>query len=137
MEIVVTKIPETKTKDEMFWFEFEGNQVRFLWKTLDPSIASWVFLLYDIVKKAREQRNIAKEKKKNLQVEYDSCRDKISEQREYLNGLIRKAEYLEIQNKDWKNDSIVAKHKNIRPEQVLKLLGLLVKLCVRLKLRCS
>ena len=99
MEIVVTKIPETKTKDEMFWFEFEGNQVRFLWKTLDPSIASWVFLLYDIVKKAREQRNIAKEKKKNLQVEYDSCRDKISEQREYLNGLIRKAEYLEIQNK--------------------------------------
>jgi hypothetical protein len=56
-------------------------------------------LLYDRLKKAREQRNIAKEKKKNLQVEYDSCRDKISEQREYLNGLIRKAEYLEIQNK--------------------------------------
>ena len=60
MEIVVTKIPDTKTKDEMFWFEFEGNQVRFLWKTLDPSIASWVFLLYDRVKKAREQRITAK-----------------------------------------------------------------------------
>lgn len=86
-------------KEEMFWFEFEGNQVRFLWKTLDPSIASWVFLLYDRVKKAREQRNIAKEKKKNLQIEYDNCKDRISQQREYLNGLIRKAEYLEIQNK--------------------------------------
>lgn len=99
MEIVVTKIPEPKQKDEMFWFEFEGNQVRFLWKTLDPSIASWVFLLYDRVKKAREQRNIAKKKKGDLQVEYDNCKDRISQQREYLNGLIRKAEYLEIQNK--------------------------------------
>jgi hypothetical protein len=99
MEIVVTKIPETKTKDEMFWFEFEGNQVRFLWKTLEPSIASWIFLLYDRVKKVREQRNIAKQKKKNIQIEYDNCRDRISAQKEYLNGLIRKAEYLEIQNK--------------------------------------
>jgi len=99
MEIVVTKIPEPTKKDEMFWFEFEGNQVRFLWKTLDPSIASWVFLLYDRVKKAREQRNIAQKKEKNLVVQYDSCKERITEQREYLNGLIRKAEYLEIQNK--------------------------------------
>ena len=99
MEIVVTKIPETKTKDEMFWFEFEGNQVRFLWKTLEPSIASWVFLLYDRVKKAREQRNIAKKKETNIAKIHNNAVDKIKEQREYLHGLIRKAEYLEIQNK--------------------------------------
>ena len=99
MEIVVTKIPETKTKDEMFWFEFEGNQVRFLWKTLEPSIASWVFLLYDRVKKAREQRNIAKKKETDIAKKWDNCKDRITQQREYLNGLIRKAEYLEIQNK--------------------------------------
>jgi len=100
MEIEITAIKKpVEQKDEMFWFEFEGNQVRFLWKTLEPSIASWIFLLYDRVKKVREQRNIAKQKKKNIQIEYDNCRDRISAQKEYLNGLIRKAEYLEIQNK--------------------------------------
>ena len=52
--IAATKIQQPKKKDEMFWFEFEGNQVRFLWKTLEPSIASWIFLLYDRIKKARE-----------------------------------------------------------------------------------
>ena len=98
IEILGIKKP-VEQKDEMFWFEFEGNQVRFLWKTLDPSIASWVFLLYDRVKKAREQRNIAKKKETNIAKEWDSCKDRITQQREYLNGLIRKAEYLEIQNK--------------------------------------
>lgn len=100
MEIEITAIKKpVEQKDEMFWFEFEGNQVRFLWKTLEPSIASWVFLLYDRVKKAREQRNIAKKKETNIAKEYYSCKDRITQQREYLNGLIRKAEYLEIQNK--------------------------------------
>lgn len=99
MEIVVTKIPEPKQKDEMFWFEFEGNQVRFLWKPLEPSIASWVFLLYDRVKKAREQRNIAQKKETNIAKEMYNCKDRITQQREYLHWLIRKAEYLEIQNK--------------------------------------
>ena len=100
MEIEITAIKKpVEQKDEMFWFEFEGNQVRFLWKTLDPSIASWVFLLYDRVKKAREQRNIAKKKETNIAKEWYNCKDRITQQREYLNGLIRKAEYLEIQNK--------------------------------------
>lgn len=98
IEILGIKKP-VEQKDEMFWFEFEGNQVRFLWKTLDPSIASWVFLLYDRVKKAREQRNIAKKKETNIAKEWYNCKDRITQQREYLNGLIRKAEYLEIQNK--------------------------------------
>ena len=100
MEIEITAIKKpVEQKDEMFWFEFEGNQVRFLWKTLDPSIASWVFLLYDRVKKAREKRNIAKKKETNIAKEWYNCKDRITHQREYLNGLIRKAEYLEIQNK--------------------------------------
>ena len=52
MEIEITAIKKpVEQKDEMFWFEFEGNQVRFLWKTLEPSIASWIFLLYDRVKR--------------------------------------------------------------------------------------
>lgn len=101
MEIEITAIKKpVEQKDEMFWFEFcEGNQVRFLWKTLDPSIASGVFLLYDRIKKAREQRNIAQKKETNIAREYYNCKDRITQQREYLNGLIRKAEYLEIQNK--------------------------------------
>ena len=96
MEIKINMQPHIA---ELLGFKFEGNQVSFLWKTLEPSIASGVFLLYNRLKEIEAKKDRYRDKKKNIQVEYDNCRDRVSEQREYLRGLIRKVEYLEIQNR--------------------------------------
>jgi len=96
MEIKINMQPHIA---ELLGFKFEWNQVSFLWKTLEPSIASGVFLLYNRLKEIEAKKDRYRDKKKNIQIEYDNCRDRVSEQREYLRGLIRKVEYLEIQNK--------------------------------------
>jgi len=96
MEIKINMQPHIA---ELLGFKFEWNQVSFLWKTLEPSIASGVFLLYNRLKEIEAKKDRYRDKKKNIQIEYDNCRDRVSEQRECLRGLIRKVEYLEIQNK--------------------------------------
>lgn len=96
MEIKINMQPHIA---ELLGFKFEWNQVSFLWKTLEPSIASGVFLLYNRLKEIEAKKDKYRDKKKNIQIEYDNCRDRVSEQREYLRWLIRKVEYLEIQNR--------------------------------------
>ena len=99
MEIVVTKIPETKTKDEMFWFEFEGNQVRFLWKTLDPSIASWVFLLYNKIQEKENQRAGASRLRNYYRKELTRQSNHIKGRKEQVTWILRKIENYDIQNR--------------------------------------
>jgi len=99
MEIVVTKIPETKTKDEMFWFEFDWNNVSFEWKQLDPAIASWIFLMYERMKKKCNERNRADKANRNTQEQMKNVTKRTQEQRWYINWLLRKVANLEAQNK--------------------------------------
>lgn len=116
MEIVVTKIPEPKQKDEMFWFEFEWNQVRFLWKTLEPSIASWVFLLYDKLKNVSEQNTNLKRKNKSYIQKLNDIDVYNHNRKEHLAGVLRKCENVEIQNRALIEYAKVLKKKVLKAE---------------------
>lgn len=99
MEIVVTKIPEPTKKDEMFWFEFEGNQVRFLGKPLDPSIASWVFLLYNKIQEKENQRAEASRLRNYYRKELTRQSNHIKGRKEQVTWILRKIENYDIQNR--------------------------------------
>lgn len=86
-------------KEEMFWFEFDGNNVSFLWKQLDPSIASGVFLMYQRMKKKTNERNRADKANRNTQKDMKNVIKRGQEQRWYINWLLRKVANLEAQNK--------------------------------------
>jgi len=86
-------------KEEMFGFEFEGNQVRFNGEKLDPSIASWIFLMYERMKKKCSERNRADKANRNTQKQMKNVTKRTQEQRWYINWLLRKVANLEAQNK--------------------------------------
>lgn len=86
-------------KEEMFWFEFDWNNVSFEWKQLDPAIASGVFLMYQRVKKKCNERNRADKANRNTQEQMKNVTKRTQEQRWYINWLLRKVANLEAQNK--------------------------------------
>ena len=120
MEIVVTKIPEPKQKDEMFWFEFEGNQVRFLWKTLEPSIASWVFLLYNKLKEEKNQRAEASRLRNYYRKELTRQSNHIKGRKEQVTWILRKIENYDIQNRALIEYAKVLKKKVLEAENQAK-----------------
>ena len=86
-------------KEEMFGFEFEGNQVRFNGKKLDPSIASWIFLMYERMKEKCHERNVSEHKRKAQAKQLKDIAEYNKNRKESITWLLRKVANLEAQNK--------------------------------------
>lgn len=86
-------------KEEMFGFEFEGNQVRFNGEKLDPSIASWIFLMYERMKKKCSERNRADKASRNKTKALNEVTEHMQRQKKQLREIVDKIEYLKAENK--------------------------------------
>ena len=90
-------------KEEMFWFEFDGNKVKFLWNLLEPSIASWVFLMYERMKKKCYERNRAVKANRNTQKAIKEVTAHMQRQKQQLREIVDKMELLKAENKAMAN----------------------------------
>lgn len=90
-------------KEEMFWFEFDGNKVKFLWNLLEPSIASWVFLMYERMKKKCSERNRADKANRNTQKAIKEVTAHMQRQKQQLREIVDKMELLKAENKAMAN----------------------------------
>lgn len=98
IKIDTSFIEETEPQ-ENFWFSFDWNQVSFLWRVLEPSIASWVFLIFERMKKKCNERNRADKANRNTQKQMKNVEKRLIEQKWYINWLLNKVANLEAQNK--------------------------------------
>lgn len=76
-------------KEEMFWFEFDWNNVSFEWKQLDPSIASGTFLMNQRMKKKCNERNRADKANRNTQEQMKNVTKRTIEQRWLFDKLFK------------------------------------------------
>lgn len=90
-------------KEEMFWFEFDDNKVKFLWNLLEPSIASWVFLMYERMKKKCHERNRADKANRNTQKAIKAVTAHMQRQKQQLRYIVDKMELLKAENKAMAN----------------------------------
>lgn len=90
-------------KEEMFWFEFDGNNVLFEWKQLDPAIASGVFLMYQRVKKKCNERNRADKANRNTQKAIKEVTAHMQRQKQQLREIVDKMGLLKAENKAMAN----------------------------------
>lgn len=119
IEILGIKKP-VEQKDEMFGFEFEGNNVSFRWKQLEPAIASWIFLLYNEIKEKENQRAEASRLRNYYRKELTRQSNHIKGRKEQVTWMLRKIENYDIQNRALIEYCKVLKKKALETESKAK-----------------